>query len=179
MKKKGRISGYILRGAAAMLLFSCVIVALSSAINPPKRRPKVTAPAASATWSLNPSSGDWNTATNWTPPTVPNGPSDTATFGVSNTTDVSLSSGAEVSSIVFNAGASPFTITASPAGPLVVSGGGVTNNSPTTQNFIALPHYSVGEISFYNNATAGSSTAFTTIGAIVKLETGSPDSVDV
>src|SRR6266446_2574459 len=28
----------------------------------------------SATWNLNPTSGDWNTATNWTPETVPNGP---------------------------------------------------------------------------------------------------------
>ena len=29
--------------------------------------------AGSATWDLNPGSGDWNTATNWTPATVPNG----------------------------------------------------------------------------------------------------------
>ena len=29
----------------------------------------------------NPSSGDWNTAANWTPTTVPNGPSDIAMFG--------------------------------------------------------------------------------------------------
>jgi len=29
--------------------------------------------AGSSTWGLNPASGDWNTATNWTPATVPNG----------------------------------------------------------------------------------------------------------
>ena len=32
----------------------------------------------SATWNLNPTTGDWNTATNWTPETVPNGPAETA-----------------------------------------------------------------------------------------------------
>ena len=40
--------------------------------------------AGSATWNLNPASGDWNTAANWTPATVPNDESDVATFGVSS-----------------------------------------------------------------------------------------------
>ncbi len=48
-----------------------------------------TAFAGSATWNLNPTSGDWNTAANWTPATVPNGPADTATFDISNTTGMS------------------------------------------------------------------------------------------
>ena len=47
--------------------------------------------ADSATWSMNPTTGDWNVAANWTPATVPNGVSDIATFGMSNTTHVSLS----------------------------------------------------------------------------------------
>jgi hypothetical protein len=29
----------------------------------------------SAQWNFNPVSGDWNTAANWTPTTVPDGPS--------------------------------------------------------------------------------------------------------
>jgi len=33
--------------------------------------------AGSATWKLNPTSGDWNTAANWSPSTVPNGAADT------------------------------------------------------------------------------------------------------
>src|SRR5207249_4104647 len=66
--------------------------------------------ADSATWSTNPVSGDWNDPLNWTPNTVPNGPLDTATFDVSNITDISLSDAVEVEGIVFN-GASPFTIT--------------------------------------------------------------------
>jgi len=34
--------------------------------------------------NLNPGSGDWNTAANWTPMTVPNGSADTATFALSS-----------------------------------------------------------------------------------------------
>src|SRR5205814_979039 len=41
---KIKISGHILRGAAAMLLFLCMVVALSSAINPPNNPAKVPAP---------------------------------------------------------------------------------------------------------------------------------------
>src|SRR6266496_2151244 len=44
MKTKSKLSAYILRGSTAALLFSCVIVALCSAINLPKHSPKVSAP---------------------------------------------------------------------------------------------------------------------------------------
>jgi hypothetical protein len=57
--------------------------------------------AISAQWDLDPISGDWNTAANWTPNGVPNGPADTATFGLSNTTDVSISENTEVNGITF------------------------------------------------------------------------------
>jgi autotransporter-associated beta strand protein len=90
----------------------------------------------SATWKANPGSGDWNTASNWTPATVPNGRSDIATFAFSNTTNVSMSDDTEVGSIVFNAGASAFTITANP-GRLDILGAGIRNNSGITQNFVA------------------------------------------
>src|SRR4029077_5024945 len=55
--------------------------------------------AGSATWDLDPISGDWNTAANWTPASVPNGPADIATFGLSNTTFVSISEDTQVNSI--------------------------------------------------------------------------------
>jgi arylsulfatase A-like enzyme len=42
--------------------------------------------AGTAIWDLNPRSDDWNTATNWTTMTVPNGSADSAIFGLSNTT---------------------------------------------------------------------------------------------
>src|SRR5450432_3691960 len=47
--------------------------------------------AGSATWTLNPTSGDWNTAANWMPDTVPNGSGDTASFAASNNPNLALS----------------------------------------------------------------------------------------
>src|SRR6476660_1968489 len=117
--------------------------------------------AGSATWDLNPGSGDWNTATNWTPATVPNGSADTATFAVSNTTAISISANTTVDGITFAPGASSFTITASPFFALTISGVGITNNSGTTQNFVATRNFSFPQqIVFTNNATAGTSTIF-------------------
>src|SRR5919106_585400 len=55
----------------------------------------------SAQWDLDPISGDWNTPVNWTPNGVPNGPNDIATFGLSNSTNVSISADTEVNSIIF------------------------------------------------------------------------------
>src|SRR5690349_16417852 len=91
--------------------------------------------AGSAAWNLNPTSGDWNTAANWTPATVPDGPADVATFGVSNTTSISqqIFSFTEVNGIVFNSGASPFTITTATRADFTVSGRGITNNSGIVQ----------------------------------------------
>jgi hypothetical protein len=57
--------------------------------------------AISAQWDLDPISGDWKTVDNWTPNEVPNGAADIATFGLSNTTDVSISANTEVNSIIF------------------------------------------------------------------------------
>src|SRR5260370_42191681 len=53
IKTKSQISGYILRNAAAILLFSCVIVALSSAINAPNKPPKFPAPQNNAAFGVN------------------------------------------------------------------------------------------------------------------------------
>jgi autotransporter-associated beta strand protein len=117
--------------------------------------------AGSATWDLNPTNGVWDIATNWTPPTVPNGPADTATFGVSNTTGVFFQDGDfEVNGIQFNPGASAFTITAPPMLTLTISGVGITNNSGTTQNFVTTIDGSGnhGSINFSNSATAGNAT---------------------
>src|SRR5215831_7604364 len=89
--------------------------------------------AGSAQWNLNPTSGDWNTAANWTPMTVPNGPADIATFGLSNVTDVSISEDTEVNGITFTlAATNPYTITVN-AGVLTLSGAGITNNSGGAQ----------------------------------------------
>ena len=112
--------------------------------------------AGSATWSAIPISGDWNTAANWIPATVPNGASDTATFAISNLTNVSISAFTTLDGITFDPQASAFTIS---NGSQVVEmfGAGITNNSGITQNFV-IPNF---EIFFFNKATAGNRTVFT------------------
>src|SRR5436190_21716473 len=123
-----------------------------------------TTQAGSAMWNLNPASGDWNTAANWTPATVPNGPADTAQFAVSNTTGISISGPTEVNGIQFNPGASAFTITAAPMLTLTISGVGITNNSGTTQTFVTTVDGAGnhGTINFSNSATAGNATLLNT-----------------
>ena len=123
--------------------------------------------SGSATWLASPATGDWNTPANWTAGGPPNGPADTATFASSSITGVSVSSNTEVNGLVFNSGASAFTITASPALTLTISGVGVTNNSGMTQNFVVGVDLAsnFGTITFTNSATAGSLTAFTNNGS--------------
>ena len=96
--------------------------------------------AGSAQWRPGPpppQTGDWNTPGNWNPATVPNGPADLAAFGVSSITGLSLSANTQVNTITFNAGASAYTITASPALTLTISGTGIVNSSGIPQNFVA------------------------------------------
>jgi hypothetical protein len=126
--------------------------------------------AGSATWDLNPGSGDWNTAMNWTPATVPNGSGDTATFDLSNTTNVSISANTDVNGITFTSAASSYTIRGSSqlGENLTLSGVGITNNSGTTQNFITSGG---GRIYFTNSASAGSSTTFTNFNFTIFLGT--------
>lgn len=114
--------------------------------------------AGSATWSAAPSSSDWNTASNWTPATVPNGPSDTATFGASSIVNLSTSANTEVNSIVFGPGASGYSISADPAFPFTISGAGITNNSGIGQDFVG------GTFMFTNSAVADDLTTLTATG---------------
>ena len=125
----------------------------------------------SATWNLNPSNDFWEDASNWTPATVPNGPNDTATFGVSNITNPLISYPGdeyELNGIVFDAGASQFTISVASYASydffLTITGVGITNNSGVTQYFVAEEDLGGGEngvIQFKNSATAGDLTVFT------------------
>ena len=124
-----------------------VIIAVSIALQ--------EAYAGSSTWNLNPANNVWHTAANWTPNTVPNGPSDIATFAASNMTNVVLSSGVEVNGIVFDAGASVFTITVGPSDEMAVTGTGIRNDSAEIQNWQIL-----STLDFENSATAGEDTSF-------------------
>ncbi|PYK12104.1 MAG: hypothetical protein DME65_05105 [Verrucomicrobia bacterium] len=116
-----------------------------------------TSHAGSAAWKASPASGDWNTPTNWRPQTVPNGPSDIATFAGSDTTSVSFSANTEVNGIAFNPGASAFTITVASTLTLTISGAGIGNNSGLAQNFVTISDIKAGLsfIRFFGNSTAG------------------------
>lgn len=112
--------------------------------------------AGSATWALNPTTDDWNTAANWMPSTVPNGPAEVATFQASNQGNISTSIVTEVGSIVFESDAIPYTITTT--ADLVLAGSGIENNSNITQTFIQPAN--VGALMFINSANAGAMTTF-------------------
>ena len=117
--------------------------------------------AGSATWNLNPESNDWNTATNWTPNTIPNRPSDVATFAVSNTTALFLSAATKIGATNYSAGASAFTTTVPGTVSLTLSGDGITNSSGVIQNFVADASSSGGgSIIFMNSATSSVLTTF-------------------
>jgi autotransporter-associated beta strand protein len=142
--------------------------------------------AGSATWSANPPSADWNTATNWMPNTVPNGGSDVATFATSNQTGVAFSQVTEINSIVFDPGASAFTITNAPFHLVTISGAGVINNSGRTQRIVSdmvsdmesgTPRHqsdfpAFPSVTFTNNATAGSNVVYTSKGGIGEVGVG-------
>lgn len=113
--------------------------------------------AGSATWNLSPTSGDWNNAANWTPATVPNGPSDTATFNLSNTTNVFLSAVTEANGVVFGSDAGPFTISVNPTTILTIDSGGVVNNSSAMQNVVVETD---SRILFQGSASAGSQVSY-------------------
>jgi autotransporter-associated beta strand protein len=128
--------------------------------------------AISAQWDLDPISGDWNTADNWTPNGVPNGPADIATFGLSNTIDVSISANTEVNGITFTSAATnPYTVTASPGLTLTISGAGIVNNSGITQgvDIAGGASNNGGTIAFSNSATAGSNVSIFNEGGTINF----------
>jgi len=131
--------------------------------------------AGSATWNLNPVSGDWNDAANWTPETVPSVPGDIASLGLSNITDLFVNNSIEMAEVFFEAEASPYEISLQGRfNYVVLSGPGLVNDSGNAQAFLldqsnTLQFYSTasagdlteisgGNVSFFDNATAASAT---------------------
>jgi autotransporter-associated beta strand protein len=105
------------------------------------------AAAQNATWLNAPASGNFNTAANWSPATVPTG---TAFFDTSGTTALSFSLNASLSGWTFNAGASAYTF--SNFEILQFNGAGIVINggSATITNH--------NNLIFRNASTAGSAT---------------------
>src|SRR5438552_2724423 len=117
--------------------------------------------AGSATWATDPTSGDWNTAANWRPRTVPDTSSDIATFATSTQTQVGVSAITQISGIDFSQGANAFTVTSESSGPLTLSGSGIVNNSGKLQTFLCeIDNGFNGAFFFENSATAGDMTSF-------------------
>ena len=123
--------------------------------------------AGSASWLANPANGNWSNTSNWSSATVPNSSSDVATFGTSSVRSLSLTNYIQVRSIVFNAGASAYTVTASSPYNLNFTGVGVTNSSSVIQNFVAPVDGAGGSggLFFSSGTTAGIQTVFTANGA--------------
>jgi hypothetical protein len=122
--------------------------------------------AGSATWDVHATNNNWSESYNWTPETVPNGPDDVATFGVSNITGIAVGStpySNEINEMVFQPGASAYTFTTYGLTYAAIDGVGITNNSGVTQNFVALNSF--GTIFIGGTASAGSDTVFTAGGS--------------
>ena len=61
------------------------------------------ASAGTAQWSAPGPSGNWNSALDWTPEMIPNGPGDSAVFGFSKATrPVSTSADTQIGKLTFN-----------------------------------------------------------------------------
>ncbi|HEY1768855.1 MAG TPA: autotransporter-associated beta strand repeat-containing protein [Chthoniobacterales bacterium] len=143
-----------------LYLFSCVLAFLFP----------LTSRAGSATWATNPSSSDWNTATNWTPQTVPNSETDVATFGTSTVTNLSITDASvSLDSAIFNSGAPPYTLTIQIYN-LFFYGAGIVNNSGSVQSIVA-PDTDENAVAlfFYNSSTAGNMITVSTIGGAIEF----------
>jgi fibronectin-binding autotransporter adhesin len=105
--------------------------------------------ASGQLWSPPVSEEGWNTATNWTPNTVPVA---TATFDVSNSAQINVSATAAVDTLHFTAAAPAYNFTLSDSTVIFeLSGTGIINDSLTT-----VPTFNAGDGSlvFGGNSTA-------------------------
>jgi len=125
--------------------------------------------AGSATWSATPIDGDWFTAANLTPATVPDGYPDTATFAVSNVTNVVFSDFAIIDKLRFAFGASPYLLTINPQRILALKTGGIINRSQINQTVFVSADTGgeSGMLVFKHGASAGSQVTYITEGNTV------------
>ncbi len=142
------------------------------------------ADAASATWSVNPSTNLWNNSQNWMPNSVPNGELDVATFGASNVTDVIVGESADfsglenkISEIVFTPEANAYTLRSAAShlpdyyfDIIEFYGAGIINKSGMVQNLIveAAPgpeQQQPAVIYFQNSSSAGDNVVITNQGS--------------
>jgi uncharacterized protein with beta-barrel porin domain len=106
--------------------------------------------AQDATWLAAPGSGDFNTAANWTPVSVPTG---TASFGASNTTTLSFSTDTSVGGFAFLPSAPTYSFVVLGSKTVTFTGAGIIGGNP----FISINPGS-NTINFDNASAAGGST---------------------
>jgi uncharacterized protein with beta-barrel porin domain len=100
---------------------------------------------------------DWNTATNWSPNTVPPA-TGTAVFSSTGSTFVDNNSGfVSVGAIQFTAVPNAQAYTIQVDNTFVIGGAGVTNSSTNTQTF-SIPSAGAATLDFTNSATANNGT---------------------
>ena len=144
-------------------LFTVVILSLSA--------PAIW--AGSATWNGNPVDNQWYNPNNWTPATVPDGPTDIATFGTTSQPAITISDSSDhatvLNGITFNSNASTYILTVpSTQNNLSFMGNGVVNNSSQTQTFV-INGNGVNDVSF-TDATAGNNVSYQFVGAQSDLD---------
>lgn len=124
---------------------------------------------ASATWSTQPATGDWNIAAHWYPAEVP---TDTATFGASTQTTITFSkTGASVGAIEFSADAAAYTfqLGTSTTPSLSVGGTGISNLAAGPQQFVVAATstgYTNAQLQFSGSASAGGSNVLYSVGPV-------------
>src|SRR4029077_10914480 len=115
----------------------------------------------SATWVENPVSAQWQDPLNWSPQTVPRRAGDVATCESSTASDIRILEPINLASLVFNPGASAYTIEASGLGPLFFRDQGVINNSDVTQTFeLTAVSNEFVNMTFFGHATAGKNVVY-------------------
>jgi autotransporter-associated beta strand protein len=123
-----------------------------------------SARAQNATWNATPSSGDFNTAANWTPATVPTG---TAFFGASNITSITFQpfTTTSVGALQFNPGAPAYSFSTFPAlfTSINITGAGIVNSSSNAPTFIVNNQ---ANLFFRNTSSAGDAIIITTAGGL-------------
>jgi autotransporter-associated beta strand protein len=120
--------------------------------------------AQDATWITTPGSGDFNTATNWSPGTVPFG---TATFGNSSITTLTFSGSRNIDGFTFNSGAPGYTFNLTSGFTLHFHTDGIINNSANAPTF----NVSNSPLIFDDGSTAGNAIINLNAGTVQFLST--------
>ena len=131
------------------------------------------AQAQSAMWSASPGSNVWNTASNWVPAAVP---TNTATFGASNTTSIMFLPsvvGTSIGTLQFNPGAPAYSFSTFVPffTPINITGAGIVNDSSNAPTFIIGNQ---ARLSFLNASTAGNATIITNFGGLTLFTNAPP-----